>query len=111
MVLNRAPTASSPPRYLVTILLLVIPLSQIPLDIYTPALPQMVLDLHSTAGTMQNTVTAYMLGMLEIRKARDEAQQAMGQKFDIKSFHDRVLEDGAVPVSFLHEKIRMWETK
>ncbi len=52
--------------------------------------------------------TAYMLGMLEIRKARDEAQQAMGQKFDVKSFHDRVLEDGAVPVSFLHDKVRRW---
>ena len=46
-----------------------------------------------------------MLGKLEISKARDEAQQTMGQRFDIKSFHDRVLEDGAVPVSFLHEKI------
>jgi uncharacterized protein (DUF885 family) len=55
--------------------------------------------------------TAYMLGMLEIRKARDEAQQAMGQKFDIKSFHDRVLEDGAVPVRYLHDQIRMWAAK
>jgi uncharacterized protein (DUF885 family) len=53
--------------------------------------------------------TAYMLGNLEIRKARDEAQQAMVRTFDIKAFHDRVLEDGAVPVSFLREKIRRWE--
>ena len=52
--------------------------------------------------------TAYMLGKLEISKARAEAQQAMGQTFDIKSFHDRVLEDGAVPVSFLHAKITAW---
>jgi uncharacterized protein (DUF885 family) len=52
--------------------------------------------------------TAYMLGQLEISKARDEAQHLMGPKFDIKSFHDRVLEDGAVPVSFLHEKIKAW---
>ena len=52
--------------------------------------------------------TAYMLGSLEIRRARDEAQQAMGQRFEIKQFHDRVLEDGAVPVSFLHDKIRAW---
>ena len=55
--------------------------------------------------------TAYMLGKLEITKAREEAQQTMGQKFDIKHFHDRVLEDGAVPVSFLHEKIRAWAAK
>jgi uncharacterized protein (DUF885 family) len=52
--------------------------------------------------------TAYMLGKLEIAKARAEAQQAMGRKFDIKQFHDRVLEDGAVPVSFLHKKISEW---
>ena len=55
--------------------------------------------------------TAYMLGKLEISKAREDAQQAMGQKFDIKTFHDRVLEDGAIPVSFLHEKIRQWAVK
>lgn len=51
---------------------------------------------------------AYMLGMLEIRHARDEAQAVMGQKFDIRSFHDRVLEDGAVPLTFLRGKIRTW---
>jgi len=52
--------------------------------------------------------TAYMLGKLEISKAREEAKQTMGRRFDIKAFHDRVLEDGAIPVSFLHEKIRAW---
>ena len=55
--------------------------------------------------------TAYMLGKLEISKAREEAQRVMGQKFDIKSFHDRVLEDGAVPVSFLHAKISAWAAR
>jgi uncharacterized protein (DUF885 family) len=52
--------------------------------------------------------TAYMLGMLEIREARDEAKQEMGAKFDIKAFHDRVLEDGAVPITFLVSKIKSW---
>jgi uncharacterized protein (DUF885 family) len=52
--------------------------------------------------------TAYMLGMLEIRDARDEAKQEMGAKFDIKAFHDRVLEDGAVPITFLASKIKSW---
>jgi MFS transporter, DHA1 family, multidrug resistance protein len=51
------------PRHLVCILLFVIPLSQIPLDVYTPALPEMAIDLNSTSTAMQNTVTAYMLGM------------------------------------------------
>jgi uncharacterized protein (DUF885 family) len=53
--------------------------------------------------------TAYMLGQLQIRKARDEAQQVMGDRFAIKTFHDRVLEDGAVPLTYLTEKIRAWE--
>jgi uncharacterized protein (DUF885 family) len=55
--------------------------------------------------------TAYMLGKLEISKARDEAQQRMGQRFDLRKFHDQVLEDGAVPVSFLHGKISAWAAK
>jgi uncharacterized protein (DUF885 family) len=52
--------------------------------------------------------TAYMLGAIEISRLREEAKQAMGPRFDIKAFHDRVLEDGAVPVSFLSRKIRAW---
>jgi uncharacterized protein (DUF885 family) len=52
--------------------------------------------------------TAYMLGALEIRKARAAAEQAMGPKFDIKAFHDRVLEDGGVPLTFLSAKIKAW---
>ena len=52
--------------------------------------------------------TSYMLGMLEIRKAREEAQKVMGARFDIKAFHDRVLEDGGVPLAFLTAKIRAW---
>jgi uncharacterized protein (DUF885 family) len=51
---------------------------------------------------------SYMLGMIEIRKARDAAEKTMGSRFDIKAFHDRVLEDGAVPLTFLKEKIERW---
>jgi len=52
--------------------------------------------------------TAYMIGMLEIRAARDDAEKGMGAAFDIKAFHDRVLEDGGVPLTFLRGKIRGW---
>jgi uncharacterized protein (DUF885 family) len=52
--------------------------------------------------------TAYMIGKVEIRAARDEAEKRMGEKFDIKAFHDRVLEDGGVPLIYLREKIRAW---
>jgi hypothetical protein len=41
-------------------------------------------------------------------RALAAAKPTMAPRFDIKHFHDRVLEDGAVPVSFLREKIRAW---
>ena len=53
---------------------------------------------------------SYMLGAIEIRKAREGAEKTMGSRFDIKAFHDRVLEDGAVPLTFLREKIARWST-
>jgi uncharacterized protein (DUF885 family) len=52
--------------------------------------------------------TSYMMGMIEIRRLRDEAQQKLGPAFDIKGFHDRILEDGSVPLTFLGAKIRAW---
>ena len=69
---------------------------------------------HDTASEVDRYIiypgqaTAYMVGMLEIRAARDEAEKAMGAKFDIKAFHDRVLEDGGVPLTYLREKVRAW---
>lgn len=52
--------------------------------------------------------TSYMLGNLEIRRLRAEAEARMGDRFDIRAFHDRVLEDGPVPLSMLAEKIEAW---
>src|SRR6185295_18496018 len=52
--------------------------------------------------------TSYMLGMLEILRAREEAEQRLGSGFVLKAFHDRVLEEGAVPLTFLSAKIRTW---
>jgi DHA1 family bicyclomycin/chloramphenicol resistance-like MFS transporter len=58
-----APATSVPSRRIVAVLLLVIPLSQIGLDVYTPALPQMAREFAASNDLVQNTVTAYMLGM------------------------------------------------
>jgi uncharacterized protein (DUF885 family) len=52
--------------------------------------------------------TSYMLGAIEISQLRDAAQQSMAERFSIKAFHDRVLEDGGVPLTFLKEKIERW---
>jgi uncharacterized protein (DUF885 family) len=69
---------------------------------------------HDTAAEVDRYIiypgqaTSYMLGAIEIRNARDAAQKSMGDRFDIKAFHDRVLEDGAVPITFLKQKISTW---
>lgn len=52
--------------------------------------------------------TSYMIGNLEIRRLREEAEQALGASFEIRAFHDMVLEDGAVPLWVLREKAGAW---
>ena len=52
--------------------------------------------------------TAYMIGNLEIRKLRTEAEKALGAKFDIREFHDLVLADGALPLWVLRQKVEWW---
>jgi uncharacterized protein (DUF885 family) len=52
--------------------------------------------------------TAYMLGMLEIRRLRTKAEKTLGNRFDIREFHDRVLEDGSVTLPMLDDKITRW---
>jgi uncharacterized protein (DUF885 family) len=51
---------------------------------------------------------AYMVGMLHILALRDEARQALGTKFDLKAFHDVVLQTGSVPLDVLSEVVRRW---
>ena len=47
----------------------------------------------------------YMVGRLEILRIRREAQERQGEAFDIKAFHDAVLEPGALPLSVLAEHV------
>lgn len=52
--------------------------------------------------------TAYMIGNLEIRKLRTEAEHTLGAKFDIREFHDLLLADGSLPLWVLREKVGRW---
>ncbi|HET6837819.1 MAG TPA: DUF885 domain-containing protein [Gemmatimonadales bacterium] len=52
--------------------------------------------------------TAYMIGRLEIERLRQEAEKRLGSRFDIREFHDRVLENGAVPLPMLRDHIEKW---
>ena len=51
---------------------------------------------------------AYKLGQLEILKLREEAKKQLGDKFDIRAFHDAVLENGALPLDVLDEEVTAW---
>jgi uncharacterized protein (DUF885 family) len=53
-------------------------------------------------------MTTYAAGELEILRLRDRARSALGGRFDIRRFHDRVLEDGSVTLAMLNEKIERW---
>jgi uncharacterized protein (DUF885 family) len=51
---------------------------------------------------------AYKMGQLTIRKLRDEAKAQLGSKFDIKAFHDEVLNGGSMPLDLLQERVERW---
>ena len=55
--------------------------------------------------------TAYMIGNLEIRRLRTQAEKALGPRFDLREFHDLVLADGAVPLWVLGESVQAWIKK
>ena len=57
---------------------------------------------------MPGQATAYMIGKLKIMDLRDKARTALGDKFDIRGFHDEVLKDGPLPLSLLESKIDAW---
>jgi uncharacterized protein (DUF885 family) len=51
---------------------------------------------------------AYKLGQLKIRELRAEAERRLAAKFNIRAFHDAVLEQGAVPLSLLEPHTKHW---
>lgn len=51
---------------------------------------------------------AYKVGELRIRALREEAETALGPRFDLRAFHDTVLENGAIPLDLLEAHVRAW---
>src|SRR6202165_455021 len=51
---------------------------------------------------------AYKLGQLKIRELRTQAEKRQGAKFNVRAFHDAVLENGALPLNLLEPHIKHW---
>lgn len=54
---------------------------------------------------------SYMLGMLEIRRLRELAEAQLGEQFDIRDFHDRILENGSMTLPMTEKAVRNWIEK
>jgi len=51
---------------------------------------------------------AYKIGQLKILELRDRAKKELGAKFDIRAFHDQVIDSGSLPLDVLDERITAW---
>lgn len=58
--------------------------------------------------TTPGQAVSYKIGMLEILKLRERAEETLGEQFDIKDFHNVVLGGGALPMPLLESRVDNW---
>ena len=57
---------------------------------------------------MPGQALSYKIGQLKIRELRAKAEKEFGDTFDIKEFHEQILETGCIPLELLENKINLW---
>ena len=57
---------------------------------------------------MPGQALAYKLGQLKILELRERAKKALGGRFDIRAFHDEILDGGALPLDVLDARVEAW---
>jgi uncharacterized protein (DUF885 family) len=65
-------------------------------------------DLVDRMAVWPGQLAAYDSGGLEITALRREAEEALGPRFDVRQFHQRLLESGAIPLTALRANISEW---
>ncbi|MBV7316104.1 DUF885 family protein [Shewanella sp. NIFS-20-20] len=72
------------------------------------------LSLHNVTTEIDRYISwpgqavSYKIGELTIKRLRQQAQYALGDKFDIRQFHDAVLINGSVPLSILEQQVKAY---
>ena len=104
------------PRLAVPIMLLLFPLpmpAQVELPLRIDSLNSMPDDrqrMHQVDRYIAwpGQALAYKIGELKIKELRAQAEQQLGEAFDIRAFHDALLEEGALPLDILEAKMMQW---
>ena len=65
-------------------------------------------DMVDRIAVLPGQLTSYDSGGLEILALRRLANEHLGEDFDIREFHDRVLENGTIPLTMLRAHIERW---
>jgi len=74
----------------------------------TPIAEEAILSEVRRYLVLPGQATSYKIGMLKILALRESAKQALGERFDIRGFHDTVLGGGAMPLAILERRVNDW---